>query len=144
MGWNTYSPKKTQSSLYHQVHGKLQPDNMAHPFHSRVNLADQMPPWACSHRFWCHKSATENLVFSAWADPCKDREHILDVNFLRHHVGYLADCERAVLDPSPFQLILFVHNASSLLCPPFLNWMPIWMLTWVHIGLAWIAETVLG
>jgi len=107
-------------------------------------VTDQKPPRTCSHRFWCHKSATENLVFSAWADPCKDRDHILDVDFLRNLVGYFADCEKAGLKPSPFQLILLFYNASSLLCPPFLNWMPVWLLTWVHIVLAWIAENVLG
>ncbi|RYP12908.1 hypothetical protein DL765_007124 [Monosporascus sp. GIB2] len=101
-------------------------------------------PAGTRHRFWSHKSATESLVFSAWADPCKDRDHILDLNFLRNIVGYLADCDKAGLKPSPFQLILFFDNASSLLCPPFLNWMPVWLLTWVHHGLAWIAESLLG
>ncbi|KAI1497645.1 hypothetical protein F5X99DRAFT_358248 [Biscogniauxia marginata] len=101
-------------------------------------------PAGTRHRFWCHKSATESLVFSAWADPCKDRDHILDLNLLRNLVGYLADCDRAGLEPSPFQLILFFDDASSLLCPPFLNWMPIWLLTLVHHGLACIAESLLG
>lgn len=97
-----------------------------------------------SHRFWSHKSATESLVFAAWADPCKDKDHILDLNMLRNCVGYLADCDKAGLKPSIFQMILFFDDASSLLCPPFLNWMPAWLLTWVHHGLAWIAQSLLG
>ncbi|CAN8106531.1 unnamed protein product [Discula destructiva] len=96
------------------------------------------------HRFWCHKTSTEDLVFTAWPDPCKDRDHILDLNWLRNIAGYLGDCEQANLDPSPFQLILFFENASSVLCPPFLEWMPVWLLTWVHHGLAWVGESVLG
>lgn len=101
-------------------------------------------PAGTRHRFWCHGSASENLVFAAWADPCKDRDHILDVNFLRNIVGYLADCEKTGLKPSPFQLMLFFNNASSLLSPEFCDWMPIRLLIWIHIAVAWIAETVLG
>lgn len=107
-------------------------------------MTDRKPPWTCSHRFWSHKSASENLVFSAWADPCKDRDHIIDVNFLRNAVGYLADCEKNGLQPSLFQLILFFHNASSLLSLEICDWMPIWLLIWIHIAGAWIAETMLG
>lgn len=71
-------------------------------------------------------------------------DHIFDVNFLRNVVGYFHDCEKYRLQPSNFQLILFVHNASSLLSPEIYNWMPIWLLIWIHIAGAWIAETILG
>nr|A0A1J0HSL4.1 RecName: Full=Oxidoreductase iacF; AltName: Full=Iso-A82775C biosynthesis cluster protein F [Pestalotiopsis fici W106-1]APC57598.1 putative cupin [Pestalotiopsis fici] len=101
-------------------------------------------PRGTRHRFWPHPSSTEDLVFTAWADPCKDHDHILDLNFLRNLAGYLADCDSEGLQPSPFQLILFFHEASSILCPPFLNWMPLWLLIWVHNGLAWIAREFLG
>ncbi|KAL8942499.1 MAG: hypothetical protein Q9216_001643 [Gyalolechia sp. 2 TL-2023] len=101
-------------------------------------------PAGTRHRFWSHRTASENLVFSAWADPCKDVDHIIDVNFLRNAVGYLADCEKNGLQPSLLQLILFFHNASSLVSPEICNWMPIWLLVWIHIAGAWIAETVLG
>ncbi|ORY71070.1 uncharacterized protein BCR38DRAFT_415851 [Pseudomassariella vexata] len=97
------------------------------------------------HRFWSHQSAKESLVFRAWADPCKDIDHILDVNFLRNIAGYLADCHAAGLAPSMFQLMLFYYDASSLLCPPFLDWMPLWLLTFVHYVLAvWIGAKFLG
>ncbi|EGY14670.1 uncharacterized protein VDAG_05834 [Verticillium dahliae VdLs.17] len=101
-------------------------------------------PAGTRHRFWSHKSATETLVFSVWLDPCKDTDHILDVNFLRNLSGYVDDCLKAGLKPSVLQIILFTEHASSLLCPPFLNWMPVWLLIWVHCGLALFAETVLG
>ncbi|USP79029.1 hypothetical protein yc1106_06303 [Curvularia clavata] len=87
---------------------------------------------------------TEDLVFNVWLDPCTENEHILDVNFLRNLSGYLDDCLKSGIQPSVLQIILMTENASSLLCPPFLNWMPTWMLFWVHRGLAWYAETVLG
>jgi hypothetical protein len=101
---------------------------MSHISTSRATVTDQEPPRTCSHRFWSHKSASENLVFSAWADPCKDRDFIIDVNFLHNAVGYLADCEKNGLQPSIFQLILFFHNASSLVSLEGCDWMPIWLL----------------
>ncbi|GFF22559.1 hypothetical protein IFM61606_08541 [Aspergillus udagawae] len=101
-------------------------------------------PAGTRHRFWFHKSSTETVVFNVWLDPCKDKDFILDVNFLRNLSGYLDDCLKAGLKPSILQIILFTENASSLLCPPFLNWMPVWLLIPVHRGLAWFAERVLG
>ena len=77
-------------------------------------------------------------------EPCKDNDYILDVNFLRHLSGYVNDCLKAGLKPSVFPLILFCENASSPLCPPFLNWMPVWLLIRIHYALAWFAEYVLG
>ncbi|EMR66151.1 putative ankyrin repeat domain-containing protein 29 protein [Eutypa lata UCREL1] len=88
--------------------------------------------------------ATESLVFSIWLDPCSGVDHILDANFLRNLSGYLDDCIKEGVKPSVLQIILLTENASSLLCPPFLNWMPVWLLFWVHRGLAWYAESVLG
>ncbi|KAK1950780.1 hypothetical protein LY78DRAFT_732341 [Colletotrichum sublineola] len=101
-------------------------------------------PAGTRHRFWSHKSATEDLVFSVWLDPCKDSDYILDVNFLRNLSGYIDDCLKAGVKPSVLQIILFTEHASSLLCPPFLNWMPVWLLIPVHRGIAWFAEIVLG
>ncbi|RYC64332.1 hypothetical protein CHU98_g1866 [Xylaria longipes] len=94
------------------------------------------------HRFWSHPSATESLVFRGWTDPW-EKNNILDENFLRNFQGYLADCHREELKPSPFQLILFAYNASTLLTPPF--WVPLWFLRAVHYVLAtWVAEALLG
>lgn len=107
-------------------------------------MTDKMPLTTCSHRFWSHKSATESLVFTIWLDPCMNADYILDVKTLRNSTSYLDDCQKAGLKPSIFQLILFWHNASSLACPPALNWMPIWLLTGVHHVVAWTAENVLG
>lgn len=113
--------------------------------HGTYPQTDQGPCWwPCRHRFWAHKSGTEDLVFAVWLDPCTEIDHILDVNFLRNLSGYLEDCLKNGLDPSVFQIILFTEHASSLLCPPFLNWMPVWMLFWVHRGLAWYAHRILG
>lgn len=83
-------------------------------------------------------------MFDVWLDPCKAADHILDVNFLRNLSSYVDDCLQASLRPSLLQIILFTEHASSLLCPPFLNWMPVWLLVPVHKGIAWFAETVLG
>ena len=96
------------------------------------------------HRFWAHKSATESLVFHGWADPQeKDRLHILDENFLRNLQGYLADCHKADLKPSIFQLVLFSYEASTLATPPF--WVPLWFLTGLnHVLACWIAARLLG
>ena len=66
------------------------------------------------------------------------------MNFLRNLSGYIDDCLKLGVNPSVLQIILFTRNASSLLCPPFLNWMPTWLLIPVHRGLAWYAEYVLG
>ncbi|KAH7323180.1 hypothetical protein B0I35DRAFT_194131 [Stachybotrys elegans] len=97
------------------------------------------------HRFWSHPSSTESLIFRGRADPCKDEDNILDLNFLRNLTGYIADALDAGLQPSGFQLILFAHEATTLMCPPFLNWMPIWLLKRVHFFLAvCVAETILG
>ncbi|KAL6857685.1 hypothetical protein ACO1O0_005127 [Amphichorda felina] len=101
-------------------------------------------PAGTRHRFWAHKSGTEDLVFAVWLDPCTEVDHILDVNFLRHLSGYVEDCLKNGLKPSVLQIILLTEHASSLLCPPFLNWMPVWMLFWVHRGLAWYAHRILG
>lgn len=98
-----------------------------------------------SHRFWSAASATESLAFHGWADPCKDVDHILDINFLRNIVGYVADCEKAGLSPSVFQIILFYHDASSLWTPPILNWMPLWLINLLHhVAAYWIAAGLLG
>lgn len=98
-----------------------------------------------SHRFWSHPSATESLVFYAWPDPCKDVDHILDINFLRNAVGYLGDCEREGLKPSVFQVILFYQHASSIWTPPFLNWVHASILNVVQYVVAyWVAVGVLG
>ena len=97
------------------------------------------------HKFWSHPSATESLIFSGWADPCKDQDHILDINFLRNIVGYVADCDKAGMAPSLFQIMLFYHDASSMWTPEFLNWMPLWMMKKIHyVAAYWIAAGLLG
>ncbi|ETS80417.1 hypothetical protein PFICI_07946 [Pestalotiopsis fici W106-1] len=101
-------------------------------------------PRGTRHRFWSHKTATEDLVFSIWLDPCTSEEHILDVNFLRNLSGYVNDCVKSGLKPSVLQIILMTEHASSLLCPPFLNWMPTPMLFWAHRACAWYAQSILG
>lgn len=94
------------------------------------------------HRFWCHRSATESLVFHGWIDP-QDKDNLLDKNALRNLQGYLADCDRANLKPSVFQLILWAYNTSTVMTPPF--WVPLWLLTWTHYLLAcWVAQGFLG
>ncbi|KAI1112708.1 hypothetical protein F5Y14DRAFT_245149 [Nemania sp. NC0429] len=101
-------------------------------------------PAGTRHRFWSHKTSTEDLVFTIWLDPCKDTDYIMDVNTLRNLTGYMGDCQKAGVKVSPWQMLLFFENASSIVCPPGTGWMPLWMLTPLHHGLAWIAETVLG
>ncbi|KAF1922274.1 uncharacterized protein M421DRAFT_413326 [Didymella exigua CBS 183.55] len=101
-------------------------------------------PKGTRHRFWSHTSATEDLVFTIWLDPCTETDHILDVNSLRNLTGYMHDCQKAGLEPSPWQMLLFFEDASSVTIPPALSWMPNWLLTWVHHRLAWYAENILG
>jgi hypothetical protein len=140
MGRNTCSPRTMASFPYTATAGKYQKLSL-------ISLYNQLTvgPHLDSHRFWSHPSATESLIFHGWADPCKDQDHILDANMLRNVVGYFADCHEAGLAPSAFQLILFYDNASSLLTPPGLNWMPLWLLIIVHYVLAnWIAAGLLG
>ncbi|KAF1919307.1 hypothetical protein BDU57DRAFT_512329 [Ampelomyces quisqualis] len=96
------------------------------------------------HRFWCHKSSTEDLVFTVWLDPCTETDHLFDLNILRNLTGYMEDCLKAGLEPSPWQMLLFFEDSSSALVPPVLSWMPNWLLTSVHHGLALYAENVLG
>ncbi|KAH4116037.1 hypothetical protein HBH64_047200 [Parastagonospora nodorum] len=101
-------------------------------------------PKGTRHRFWSHKSGTEDLVFTVWLDPCTETDHLFDVNILRNLTGYMNDCKKLGVALSPWQLLLFFEDASSILIPPALSWMPNSMLTWVHHGLAWYAESVLG
>lgn len=54
------------------------------------------------------------------------------------------DCLKIGMEPSLFQVILFAENASTVLCPPFLNWMPAWLHFPAHRGLALFAESLLG
>jgi hypothetical protein len=49
----------------------------------------------------------------------QDMDNILDQNLLRHFQGYLADCEKAKLKPSIFQIMLFSHGSSTTMTPPF-------------------------
>ncbi|KAI1734119.1 hypothetical protein F4680DRAFT_439516 [Xylaria scruposa] len=101
-------------------------------------------PAGTRHRFWSHKTATEDLVFTIWLDPCKDADYILDVNTLRNLTGYMGDCQKDGLKVSFWQMLLFFENASSIVCPPGTSWMPVQMLAVVHHVFAWIAESVLG
>ncbi|KAF7960451.1 hypothetical protein EAE96_000132 [Botrytis aclada] len=99
-------------------------------------------PAGTRHRFWCHKSATESLVFHGWIDP-QDLDYQLDKNALRNIQGYFADCERSNLKPSVFQLVSFAYYSGTVLTPPF--WVPTWFLVSVHYIVArWIAEGLLG
>lgn len=68
---------------------------------------------------------------------------MLDGNALRNMQGYLADCHRANMKPSVFQMMLFAYSTSTVLTPPF--WVPIWLLVGIHHVLAyWIAQGLLG
>lgn len=66
------------------------------------------------------------------------------MNFLRNISGYVRDCVNAGMKPSLFQAVLFGEAASTVMCPPFLGWMPDWLLFPVHRGLVWVGEGVLG
>jgi mannose-6-phosphate isomerase-like protein (cupin superfamily) len=97
------------------------------------------------HRFWCHKSSDSSLVFRAWADPCKDEDHILDTNFLRNLISYGADCDKAGLWPSLFQLLVFAESASTVMIPPGMSWAPDWLIGGLQFALAsWLGAGLLG
>lgn len=94
------------------------------------------------HRFWAHESGDEDLIFHVWAEP-QDIDHSFDQNFLRNFQGYLADCQRAGLQPSFFQIVLTLYEAATILTPDF--WIPLWLLKLVTYIIAhWIARIFLG
>ncbi|PYH46716.1 cupin domain-containing protein [Aspergillus saccharolyticus JOP 1030-1] len=99
-------------------------------------------PAGTRHRFFVHATSQEDVIFRVWADP-QDLDHSFDENFLRNFVGYLRDCQRQGIAPSPFQIILFGMNSATVPCLPF--WVPIWILRAVAYVLAyWVAEGLLG
>lgn len=62
---------------------------------------------------------------------------------MRNINGYLRDCKKHNLAPSPFQMILFMYDADMVLTPPF--WVPIWLLMGLHHLLAfWVGGRILG
>ena len=70
--------------------------------------------------------------------------HILDINCLRNLTGYMDDCLKNGLEPSPWQMLLFFEEATSVLIPPELEWVPDWLLITLNYAFAWWAESVLG
>lgn len=94
------------------------------------------------HRFWAHSSTTEDLVFKVWVEP-EDLDYGFDESFMRNFSGYLRDCEKSQIEPSLFQILLFLYDADIVLTPPF--WVPIWSLTGLHHVLAyWVGARLLG
>lgn len=61
-------------------------------------------PHGSRHRFFSHPSSTQDLKIRVKLDP-EDIEKRLDEAFLRNFFGYMGDCEKYKMDPSPFQLL---------------------------------------
>ncbi|CAH0003348.1 unnamed protein product, partial [Clonostachys byssicola] len=93
-----------------------------------------MIPAGTRHRFWAHSSGAEDLVFKVWAQP-QGLERGFDEKFIRNLIGYSRDCQRANMEPSPFQLMLFAEASGTVASPPF--WLPIWFLKSVQRVLAY-------
>jgi hypothetical protein len=71
----------------------------------------------------------------------QDIDSGLDEIFLRNFASYLMDCERENINPSLFQLLVFLWNADIVLTPPFP--VPIFLLAGLHYFLAHIVGEVL-
>ncbi|KAL7898969.1 hypothetical protein HDV63DRAFT_379274 [Trichoderma sp. SZMC 28014] len=99
-------------------------------------------PAGTRHKFWSHASNTEDLVFKVWAEP-QGLDNSFDERFIRNLIGYQADCYRAKMAPSVFQLALISYDCATLATPPF--WMPLWLLASVQYVLAyWVGGYLLG
>lgn len=94
------------------------------------------------HKFWSHVSNEEDLIFKVWAEP-QGLDNSFDERFIRNLIGYQADCYRAKVAPSVFQLALISYDCATLATPPF--WMPLWLLASVQYVLAyWVGGYLLG
>ena len=142
MGRNTSSPRMIRRSRFEPAPGRKLELALKNALRCKDLTQNKIFLFSDRHRFWSHESATESLVFYGWTNV-QNRDNILDQNFLRNLQGYDADCHRANLKPSVFQLILFAYHTSTVLSPPF--WVPLWLLVGIHHVLAyWIAQGLLG
>lgn len=98
------------------------------------------------HRFE-NASSTEDLVMNIQLDP-EDAEN--EERFFRNFFGYLDDCKLAKVEPSVFQLFVFLHSADTPLAVPMPN-LGAWMegvgvrVSWVlMVVVAWVGRVVLG
>lgn len=77
-----------------------------------------------------------------WAEP-QGLDNSFDERFIRNLIGYQADCYKAKMAPSVFQLALISYDCATLATPPF--WMPMWLLASVQYVLAyWVGGYLLG
>lgn len=70
-------------------------------------------PCGARHRFFSHPSATEDLKIRITLSR-QDLDNKLDETFMRNFFGYVADCEKHNMEPSPFQLS--VESCSHVCC----------------------------
>lgn len=99
-------------------------------------------PAGARHTFWVHESTAEDMTMQVWVKP-QGIKNGLDEGFLRNFAGYLADCERAGMQPSLFQLLVFLWDSNIVITPPF--WVPQIFLKGMHQLLAtYVGQYVLG
>jgi hypothetical protein len=121
------------------VHGEL---HASSSLASRVDFHVEANQQSYRHKFWSHASNTEDLIFKVWAEP-QGLDNSFDERFIRNLIGYQADCYKAKMAPSVFQLALISYDCATLATPPF--WMPLWLLASVQYVLAyWVGGYLLG
>ena len=86
------------------------------------------------HTFWPIEGPTDPK-FEVYVSP-PDKVVGFNESFLRNFNSYLKDCDQHKLEPSPFQLILFLYRADILIAGP----LPTPLLVAVH----WIAGVLIG
>ncbi|KAH8924714.1 hypothetical protein BT69DRAFT_55366 [Atractiella rhizophila] len=93
-------------------------------------------PAMARHTFW-NDSPEEDMVVDIWVDP---EENGFDERFLRNLYSYFQDCEQSIVQPSLFQVLLFLHSADVLLADP-----PLWIAKGMNVVVGvLIGEWLLG
>jgi mannose-6-phosphate isomerase-like protein (cupin superfamily) len=85
------------------------------------------------HRFE-NASKTEDLVLDIHLTPESYED---EMKFFRNFFGYLDDCKKAKVEPSLFQLLVFLHSADTPLALPLpTEWLGRWVSRVVLIVIA--------
>ncbi|EXJ65516.1 hypothetical protein A1O7_01857 [Cladophialophora yegresii CBS 114405] len=85
------------------------------------------------HKFE-NASKTQSLVVDVQLDP---GDYEAEQRFFRNFFGYLDDCRKAKMEPSPFQLFVFLHAADTPVALPLPN-------EWLGVIVSWVFLTVMA
>lgn len=95
------------------------------------------------HRFE-NASSTEDLRIDIQLDP---EDYDNEERFFRNFFGYLDDCKRSKVEPSVFQLFVFLHSADTPLAVPMpfgLEGVGIWVSWVLMVVVAFVGRWLLG